>query len=183
MPPYRESNNLLLRELVDQLYRVVGILRSLNLLYHHLHVNAEGPPYYGDHLLLQRLYEGEDSGEEAGTSPIDEIDAVMERIAGLTGGEPVSLGLVLEHMNLYLKGTENGSLWQAQRLEYKLQDQLESISSFLEGQRVLGPMKDGVLNLLQGVADAHQTNIYLLEKRLRGEKERRANEQVGWFWT
>lgn len=158
-----------LARLSRSMLELVAHLRALMLTYHHAHVNAQGPSYYGDHLLLQRLYKGTEEAVENGTSPLDEIDAVMEKWKGLVGPKAhVDAAAVAQEMALLARrqhqlagdkllrwflSTEND-------LQYLLRRILE------EAPAAVGYEIDGLSNLLQGIADRRQTNIYLLQQRL-----------------
>jgi len=145
-------------------YKVIGLLRLLNLAYHHAHINAKGESYYGDHLLLQRLY-------EEGSS-IEEIDSVMERMKGLFPEVPVSLSTVLKEVEHYARqfkaydastGTNPWPILIA--IEMELQHQLDKAYKSVGEVKELAILDSGVANLLQGVADNHQKNLYLLQER------------------
>lgn len=141
------------------LFDLIVLLRTLNLGYHHAHVNTKGRAYYGDHLLLQRLYTG-----NGGPNPITEIDGLMEqwkRLYPQSMLDPAAMAVAVAHA--------------AQPLARKSGE--AAMRALLEMERTLGrrianvlkswPGEDaGLDNFLQGIADQHGTNIYLLQQRL-----------------
>lgn len=145
---------------------VVVHLRALMLGYHHAHVNARGPNFASDHALFQRLYAGTD--EEGAVTPLDDIDAVMEKWKGLLGPEAhLDAATVAQQMALLLARAKNlagDTLLQwfistEHDLQFLLRRTLEL------AKQATGYEIDGVENLLQGIADRRQTNIYLLQQR------------------
>jgi len=151
----------------DAFIVLISYLRVLNMGYHHAHVNVSGPNYYGDHLLLQRLYEDE--------SGIAEIDGIMEKTKA-NFAEPVSFGRVLMHVqNLYDKYELEQTLDSADpdsmftillKIEKDLQAYLTTMINSIGENAVFGADTEGILNLIQDTADKHQTNIYLIQQRL-----------------
>lgn len=156
---------------IDGMLTVVAILRALNMGYHHAHINVKGPTYYGDHILLQRLYFGEaDDG-----APILEIDSVMERLKGLYPTRLIPLGEILTrmaHEYQMIQGIDADSdntakFQELVKLEMRLQSVLSKLIADLQDATVLGSGTDGTLNLLQGIADKHQQNVYLINQRIQ----------------
>jgi DNA-binding ferritin-like protein len=64
-----------------QLHVMLSFLRYLYLLHQTNHWTASGDPYYGDHLLFERLY----------TTTVEEIDAIGEKAVGLGSPHLVNL--------------------------------------------------------------------------------------------
>lgn len=153
--------------LSTELTNLIAILRALNLAYHHAHVNASGPTFAGDHQLLQRLYFGEDNNG----APILEIDSVMERLRGLDQDAQLDPTMIAEMSARILEDHfGEGANWQALLdLEVMLQAAIAELGEDLETgkTKVARRYLDGLVNLLQGIADRHQTNVYLIQQRLR----------------
>jgi len=144
---------------------VIAILRTLNLVYHHAHIQADGPNFAGDHALLQRLYLGE--GEDNCCGPILEIDGVMERLQGIYPEHPLAPREVAEGVNATIGKRKFGAGVESYLrfllgLELRLQERLGEAIRLFE-QEVPNP---GVANLFQTLADNHQVNLYLLQQRL-----------------
>ena len=152
---------------VDGMMTIIAILRTLNMGYHYAHVNVKGENYYGDHLLLQRLYtEG---------ASIGELDSVMERLKGLYPTRLVQMGETLDRMdqeNEIISAIdapgENVAKFQALvKLEMRLQGVIAKLVQALEDRSILGNGTDGTINLLQDIADNHQGNVYLINQRIQ----------------
>lgn len=165
----RERPGPELAQFSRQFLEVLVHLEALMTAYHFAHVNAKGPSYYSDHLLLQRLYAG--TGEDGTTTPLDEIDSVMEKWKGLLGpGAHLDAAAVADEVVRLLRGQHllagdkllKWLLSTEHNLQYLLRDTLEKAPA------AVGYEIDGVENLLQGIADRRQTNIYLLQQRLNG---------------
>ena len=153
---------------IDGMMTIIAILRTLNMGYHHAHANVKGANYYGDHLLLQRLYiEG---------SSVGEIDTVMERLKGLYPTRLIQMGETLDRMEqeheiisaIDSPGGENVATFQALvKLEMRLQGVIAKLVQALEDRSILGNGTDGTINLLQGIADKHQGSVYLINQRIQ----------------
>jgi hypothetical protein len=129
---------------------------ALYLLHQSAHWQSSGPTYYGDHLMFQRLYK-----------PINkEIDSLGERAVGL--GDPrLVCPLTTSQMALdLLQAWGKGHRVDAPKRLVQLS--LYAEKCFLKAikEAMAQPASDGVLNLLQGIADTHEGNVYLLQQRL-----------------
>lgn len=159
--------------IAERMLGIIAHLRALNLAYHHAHINAKGPTFYGDHLLLQRLYFGE--GEDDAGSPILEIDAFMERLKGLFPEQPLHPYATAEATASLLKPLANTHTVE-QGWQYLLHLENQLLEALAETTRAVeekvaeerSARGDGLLDLLQGTANTHQGNVYLLQQRLAG---------------
>jgi len=118
------------------------------------HWQVKGQPFYGDHLLFQRLYEG-----LAG-----EIDGTAEKIVGIYGSEAVGGHDSIDRAHNVLKrwcDTED-LFSRALQTEQEFQILVKSVRELLESK---GHLSLGLDNFLQGLADTHETNLYLLQQR------------------
>ncbi len=160
-------------ESTEFFYSLLGLLRILQLAYHYAHTNTQGPSFYGDHLLLQRLYAGGDGSPDL----VGETDSLMERMKGLGLAGPVSLGdLVGRLQSLYSHFNLSGRIESSDPahffpalldIEVELQKALTDFNTLLEGNpQLLVESNIGTLNLLQDIADIHQVNVYLLQQRI-----------------
>ena len=68
----------------SQLSVVLVHLKHLYVLHQNHHWTSMGDPFYGDHLLFQRLYE----------ATVEEIDSIAEKAIGLVSNTNVDLQLV-----------------------------------------------------------------------------------------
>lgn len=136
------------------LQNLLGFLRAMHWNHWTSHWQVKGQPFYGDHLLFQRLYEGMEG----------EIDSTAEKIVGLFGSEAVGGHDSIDRAHNVLKRwCDVPDLYaRALQSENELQMLLEQIRSLLQGK---GHLSLGLDNFLQGLADTHETNIYLLQQR------------------
>ncbi len=134
------------------------MLHALLLLHQSAHWQVRGPTYYGDHLLFQRIYDG----------IAKEIDSVGERTVNT--GDPrlvcpiLVAGLSAELLQGWGKG--HGKVEKAAELvAMSLRAEKEFVTAISQAL-AQAPASDGTQNLLQGIADAHEGNVYLLQQRL-----------------
>lgn len=139
---------------------VLTVLRTAAFLHQTHHWQTSGPSYYGDHLLFDRLYKD--------SQPY--IDQVAERAVGLGSAALVAPARQAQQIT-HIVGmvasptTGAGSLVDASlKVESLVLSVVDEALSVLTASDSLTP---GVDNLLQGVADLHETFVYLLQQRFR----------------
>jgi DNA-binding ferritin-like protein len=149
------------------LSKLLSYTRALYQFYHFAHFQTKGPNYYADHLLLQRLYESVQA----------EIDGIGEKAVGLFGADSIDVADDAQMTAKLLMG------WRALRSEHSVmdvalkaeRDYQEFLASLLGELKKQDKLDDGLENFLQGLADAHQTNLYLLQQRT-ATKEAKASD-------
>ena len=117
-----------------------------------MHWHAAGENYYGDHLLFERLY----------GNLQEELDGVAERIIGLLGSEAADPATDAETAAKMTAKLMNGADPKdfaeiAIGAEKALQSLLKDIMK--------EDTTDGLEDLIQGIASAHETHLYLLQQR------------------
>jgi len=140
------------------LLQVLGTLRALYMLHQANHWQSSGPNYYGDHQLFERLY-----------TPIpEEIDGVAERAVGLGAGAQVYAAqqsrVTDAILQRWAKSAPNGPAATV-RAMVSLAAELDLLEQLDEALSVQG-VSNGVQNLLQGIADKHESKTYLLQQQL-----------------
>jgi hypothetical protein len=142
---------------------LLGYLQALSLLHQTHHWNTSGGDFYGDHLLFERVYNSASEG----------IDSVAERAVG-KGMPPMINPQVQAHqMCGILKGLNN-RFPEACYVELSLQGELMCLSLIdivMAQLKAVGQLSSGDSNLLEGIADAHETLVYLLKQRFSGTPE------------
>lgn len=119
------------------------------------HWQAEGPTFYGDHLLFERLY----------TPLPDEFDALAEKMVSLFDKDAVDAMTIMEKTVEVLKRFDAApAVERALDMERALQVTLKSVRASLQKANVLSM---GMDNFLQGLSDSHETAVYLLQQTLR----------------
>jgi len=135
---------------------LLSILWFLRIQHQQIHWLSQGGSYYGDHLLFQRLYQDVDA----------EIDQVAERILGLDGPVPSMKGpqgaLLVAAQFARFERIEDLPT-RALIAEMMFLESLEKAYSVLEDN---GELTMGLDDLLQGLASAHETHVYLLKQRV-----------------
>jgi len=143
----------------DWLTGLLAHLRALHWCYWTAHWQAKGDPAYGDHLLYQRLYEG----------MVDEIDGLAEKCVAYFGEKAVCPNAqIVTAAHLVQQIHENGDLATGlQMSEEVLQRVIRELRDRLsEG----GELSVGLEDYLGGLANAHETNQYLLGQRLQQDQ-------------
>lgn len=138
---------------------LLAVLRGVHWSHWTSHWQATGLPYYGDHLLLERLYE----------SVIDEIDTLAEKIVGAYGSsavQPVDQAQLMTNSLLPLAEaqSEGNPIKRALIMEEALQKIFKRVYSKLDQ---LDALTLGMDDFLMSMASAHETNLYLLRQRHR----------------
>ena len=131
--------------------KTLAILRSLSCYYQTAHWTVKGPNYYGDHLLLQRLYD----------AVTGEIDTVGEKSMGITKDEgSVNLIKNIEMVSKIVNNIEYvdffvGALKLERAFVMFCDEQVKNLAN-----------SEGVKNMYADMADKHEGHVYLLQQRV-----------------
>lgn len=144
------------------LKKYLALMKALQNYYQHAHWISKGEPYYGDHLLFERLY-----GSLGG-----QIDGLAEKMVGLGGDHFVCVKTV---MGMTAKILSHVSEMDENTLGYELaQSSLKLEKMFLAcTKNIYNKMKeDGSLTLgfddmLMSLYNDHEGNVYLLRQRVK----------------
>jgi len=136
-------------------------LKYLAALHQNHHWTCMGDPYYGDHLLFERLY----------VDLAAEIDAIAEKSIGL--GCTANVDLQLLHSQLLKLTVGAGSASTIPQSTDLAKKSLMAEMNFLAVMKHLcdslkecGLMTHGLDNLLAGIEDKHEGHVYLLKQRI-----------------
>lgn len=145
----------------SQLSVVLVHLKYLYALHQNHHWTAMGDPFYGDHLLFQRLYD----------SVLGEIDAIAEKSIGLGCTSNVDLSLVTSQVLKLISGTGGATMIpQSSDLARKSltaeMNFLAAMNNICSSLKESGLMTHGLDNLLAGIEDKHEGHVYLLKQRI-----------------
>jgi len=123
------------------------------------HNQVMGSTYYGDHLLLERLY----------TSMTEEIDDLAERMVAWIGPGAVDNVPVVQGMARWLTAwaQEAEPFHRAMLGEQAIQEELQRTYDTIKAG---GQMSLGMDDLLMGMANEHEKAVYLLQQRLGGRR-------------
>jgi len=128
------------------------------------HWTASGDPFYGDHLLFDRLYSG----------VTENVDTVAEKMVGVGCSDLADPTMLMKHMKAIQDGVyqmrpglpQPGDLaTRSIEMEKTVIDVLDMCKASLSSKNLL---TTGVDNMLADLADSHEGNVYLLKQRLGG---------------
>jgi len=135
-------------------------LRFLAMVHQTHHWTAKGDPFYGDHLLFQRLYDAVSA----------EVDGLAEKAVGLGCEDTVNLSLQAQQLSGMAQAY--GTTMQLPQASGLVKKSLAAEVSFLrcaarcaELLEDSGQMTRGLDNFLQGLEDKHEGHVYLLQQR------------------
>lgn len=136
-------------------------LKFLSFVHQNHHWTTKGDPFYGDHLLFSRLYDG----------VIGEIDSVAEKAIGLGSSSNVDLPLSTSQLFKLIQGYGMTSTIPqptelARRSYLAEMNFLKVVSILVEHMKSCGTLTRGLDNLLAGIEDKHEGHIYLLKQRI-----------------
>lgn len=133
-------------------------LRALQWLFWQTHWAAKGANYYGDHLLLERLYKGID----------ESFDALGERMVAYFGPKSVDPSVISRSVATIVHGRpfHDKPMKMLLALEERLQDSIRL--AWKANQESGDKMSLGLDDFLMGLANERDTAIYLLKQRLGG---------------
>jgi len=144
----------------SQLSVVLVHLKFLYEVHQNHHWVCMGDPFYGDHLLFQKLY----------SCVLEEIDGVAEKAIGLGCTSNVDLELVnLQRTKLIcgygMASTIPQSSDLARRSLMAEMNFLKIVDMAIESLKECAMLTNGVDNMLQDIADKHEGHVYLLKQR------------------
>jgi DNA-binding ferritin-like protein len=144
---------------LNQLQHLLALLRTLRWHYHTTHWRVYGKSFYGDHLMFERLYQGEPSLD-------DEIDKLGEKMVTLYGRDAVASQTIWPEATRSLESAVSQSdcpYRQALALEGEVQQTLKSAYDTLKAE---GKLTAGMDDYLLALANERDTATYLLKQRL-----------------
>ena len=128
-------------------------LRAAHHLYFTLHWQAKGQPFYGDHLMFKRLYEGVEG----------DIDDLAEVIAGHYGADK------LDPIKAWAAAGEKiNMIAQHGGSPVAIAEMIMDLSEAANDAIVNGgecPYPGALSNLVSGIGTKHLADVYLLKQR------------------
>lgn len=144
---------------VAPLSAVLAVLRAASFLHQTHHWQTSGPGYYADHLLFDRLYK--DSQPH--------IDQLAEKAVALGSTELVTPARQAAQVSQVVRVTASASAEPSSLVASSLRVETFVLSVIDEAVALLRSnesLTQGTSNLLQGIADLHETFVYLLQQRI-----------------
>jgi DNA-binding ferritin-like protein len=140
---------------------LLAFLRAESMVHQAHHWQTRGESYYGDHLLFERLY----------TAVVEDIDKVAERMVG--SGHHILAQPVFhaKHTSAVVQCFYGDAPPNPTSDEYVLISLRAALRTLVVLKIVYaslehaGLLSHGTDNLLQGVADKHEEQVYLLKQR------------------
>ena len=152
------SRYLLAQSPVTEFQALLAYLRAMHWVHWTNHWQVKGDPQYGDHLLFQRMYEAIPT----------EIDDLAEKLVAMFGPEAVDAPLQVTRTQAAIQEiferAPDDIFNRALSMEENLQQMVKTIFDAAEGS---GNLSLGMNDYLAALANAHETNVYLLKQRLR----------------
>lgn len=147
-----------------ELGAIVGMLEGLSVLFQTLHWQVNGQSFYGDHLMFQRIYESFD----------EQIDSVAEKAVTFGNHELVDSKKITETMELFLNhvransplDTVESAVSFSKRGKYALEIFVHTTEKMMAELSEKDNLSNGLDNLLAGILDAQEGNIFLLKQRV-----------------
>ena len=142
----------------ESLKLLLASLRAAHWVHWSGHWQVKSGNFYGDHLLLERVYSG----------IVEEIDTLAEKTVALY---EVSAVDPLEQIDLsqtvvadFCQHSDTDPMLRSLQVEEYLQSLLQDVFNYLETQQAL-PL--GLNDYIAATANNHETYLYLLRQRSR----------------
>jgi len=144
-----------------------GFLRMIHLWFHGAHHLTSGQSFSGDHVnLYGKIY----------TEVQDQVDGAIEKSIGLFGeecGDPIEVTKkALEIMMEYPSPIEQSPAGIAAVGLQIERDYLEFSKALYTGLKKSGDLSLGLDDFIMANSSAHETFVYLLQRRVKSEVER-----------
>lgn len=144
------------------LKKYLALMKALQAYYQHAHWISKGEPYYGDHLLFERLY----------GSLGEEIDSLAEKMVGLGGDHFVCvktvMGIVSQILDHVPEMDENTLGYELAQASLKMEKLFLAYT-----KKLYAKMKEeesltlGFDDMLMSLHNKHEGNVYLLKQRVK----------------
>jgi len=141
----------------------LAMLKALREYYHFSHWVSKMDPFYADHTLFQRLYQGLD----------EQIDGAAEKFIGLIGEETVYLPELTDTVNKIIQKagvqkSEKISGSELARCAIKLENGFLSFSeSMYDKLKEDDTLTLGLDDMLMANYNEHEDTLYLLKQRVK----------------
>lgn len=136
----------------------IATLKAMAIVHQHNHWTTRGADFYGDHLLLERLYD----------STLENLDLAAEKFVGLFGDEVLNYDLQTDLLGKVLM---KYSRLEGSPVEMSLAIEKDFIkfsgdvyNSFDEE----GKLSLGLDDMIMGIASQREESVYLLQQILKG---------------
>lgn len=134
----------------------IATLRAMALIHQHNHWTTRGAPFYGDHLLFERLY----------NSALKDLDLAAEKFIGLFGDEVMNYDLQADFLHKILlkyKNLEGSPAHLSIAVEKDfLKFSQSAYNTFEEEERLTLGLDD----MIMAIASSREESMYLLQQKM-----------------
>jgi hypothetical protein len=149
---------------------LLALLRAQYLLFHNAHWETTGDAFYGNHLLFQRLYEG-DEEDESDEGVQGDVDGLAEKMVGKYGPEAVDMRVIGPLMKSWCDRWCSLKEACPKRRALKSEEDMQKVTKLVyESLKKWGTLSLGMDDFLMAMANKHEANQYLLRQVLRGKQ-------------
>jgi DNA-binding ferritin-like protein len=135
----------------------IATLKAIALIHQNSHWTTKGEPFYGDHLLFERLY----------NSALEDLDVAAEKFVGLFGSEVLNYDLqadLLHKVLLKYSGLEGSPTEMSLAIEKEFLKFSRSAYDCFEEE---GRASQGLEDMMPAIASSRETSVYLLQQKLK----------------
>lgn len=131
---------------------LLAALNAASFVHHTNHWQSKGKNFYGNHLLLGRIYE----------SIEDEYDTLGEKLVAYFDEEAVNQVKIINRTKFWVEQWNKGDVIEKSiKVEEDLQKLYQKVYDYLKSKKDLSL---GLDDYLMASANAHETNLYLLKQ-------------------
>lgn len=140
---------------LNAMQELLAMLRASYMTYRTDHWSTEGPNFYGNHLLFQRIYEETEK----------HVDATGEKIVGYWGSDAVEQDDQAKRVEHWMRkfGKSRDPLRSSLLAAKTLRDWISKTYKTLEDE---GSLSLGLDDFLMAMSSDKDTHIYLLQQAL-----------------
>lgn len=139
----------------------IATLKAIALVHQHSHWTTKGKPFYGDHLLFERIYK----------SSLEDLDLAAEKFIGLFGTDCLDYQLqadLLDKVLLRYKSLEGKPLAMSLAIEKDfLKFSKDAYNCFEEE----GTLTLGLDDMMMAIASNREGAVYLLQQASKESDE------------
>lgn len=145
-----------------EMKKYLALIKAIQAFYQHAHWISKGEPYYGDHLLFERLY----------GSLSAQVDIVGEKMVGLGGDHFVCVKTIMgitSKILIHVPDMDENTLgYELVKEALKLEKTFLAFSEKLyKKMKEEGSLTLGLDDMFMSLCNGHEGNIYLLKQRIK----------------
>lgn len=137
----------------------IATLKAMALIHQHSHWTTRGTPFYGDHLLFERLY----------NSALKDLDLAAEKFIGLFGDQVLDYDLQTKLLQGVLSKYSDLEGSPAQMSLTMEKDFLKFSQEAYNCFEDEGRLTLGLDDMIMAIASSREESVYLLQQKLLKE--------------